>query len=68
MPMLVPVLAGAQAHSKQLKRQQQQQADAIAAAEQSQRATVAAAIAGQKAAALRMKQNLAQMSPTKGEL
>lgn len=61
-------LAGAQAHSKQLKRQQQQQADAVAAAEQLRQATVAAATAGQKAAALRMKHKMAQVSPTKGEL
>ncbi|KAL3156946.1 Cilia- and flagella-associated protein 74 [Trebouxia sp. C0009 RCD-2024] len=58
-------LSGALAHSKQLKWQQQQQVDAVAAAEQSDRSAIAAATAGRKAAALRMKQKLKQLSPTK---
>lgn len=40
----------------------------MATAEESQHAAVAAATAGQKAAAARMKQKLTQLSPTKGQL
>lgn len=59
---------GALAHSKQLKHQQQQQADAEAAAEKAERSAIAAATAGQKAAAVRMKHKMSQLSPTKGQL
>lgn len=59
--------AGALAHSKQLSKQQLLQAGAVAAAEASGQAAIAAATAGHKAAAARMKQKLAQLSPTKGK-
>ena len=56
------------ARSKQLRRHQQHQAEAVAAAEHSEHVAVAAATAGQKAAATRMKQKSMQLSPTKGQL
>ncbi|KAL0048978.1 hypothetical protein WJX82_003679 [Trebouxia sp. C0006] len=58
-------MQGALAHSKQLTRQQRLQAGAVAAAEASGQAAIAAATAGRKAAAARMKQKTAQLSPTK---
>ena len=58
--------AGALLHSKQLTKQQLLQDKAVAAADASGQAAIAAATAGHKAAAMRMKQKLAQLAPTKG--
>ena len=59
---------GALARSKQLRRQEQQHSEAVAAAEHSEHAAITAATAGQKAAAARMKQKMTELSPTKGQL
>ena len=58
--------AGALLHSKHLTKQQLLQDKAVAAADASGQAAIAAATSGHKAAAMRMKQKLAQLAPTKG--
>lgn len=65
--LLLP-FTGALLHSRRLSKQQDLQDRAVAAAEASSQAAVEAAKAGRKAAALRMKQKLAQTASAQGAL
>ena len=58
--------AGGLSQSRQLNKQQALQAQAVAAADASAEAAIQAAEAGHRAAAIRMKQKIAQLAPTKG--